>query len=71
MATAVEPTVSQIGETAGAVWHLLAEQGPLSTAKIVKQLDMPRDLVMQAIGWLAREDKVNIEVSRSQVVSLR
>ena len=71
MATAVEPTAAQIGETAGAVWHLLSEQGPLSTAKIVKQLDLPRDLVMQAIGWLAREDKVNIEVSRTQVISLR
>ncbi|MBS0208411.1 MAG: winged helix-turn-helix domain-containing protein [Planctomycetes bacterium] len=71
MATVVEPTVAQIGETAGAVWHMLAEQGPLSTAKIVKQLDLPRDVVMLAIGWLAREDKINIEMNRSAVVSLR
>jgi hypothetical protein len=27
--------------------------------------------VMQAIGWLAREDKIAIDESRNRVVSLR
>ncbi|HEV3004128.1 MAG TPA: winged helix-turn-helix domain-containing protein [Pirellulales bacterium] len=64
--------VEQIGEAAGAVWRLLAEKGPLTAAKIVKELDAPRDLVMQAIGWLAREDKLTIDAeSRSKLISLR
>ena len=73
MATMSHPTgVDQIGETAGTVWRVLAEQGPLSLAKLVKETDLHRDLVMQAIGWLAREDKVTIEEeARAKVVYLR
>jgi hypothetical protein len=50
-----------IGETAGRIWHCLEANGSLSYAQLVKQVDQPRDLVMQALGWLAREEKVLIE----------
>jgi hypothetical protein len=41
-------------------------------AKLVKGVGEPRDTVMQALGWLAREDKISIaEEGRSRVVSLR
>ena len=66
------PSVAPIGETAGMVWKALAENGPMSMAKLVKQVGQPRDTVMQALGWLAREDKISIEdQGRSRVVSLR
>ncbi|HEX3656177.1 MAG TPA: winged helix-turn-helix domain-containing protein [Pirellulales bacterium] len=71
MAIATERSVLQIGEIAGAVWRVLSDQGPLTTAKLIKAVDAPRDLVMQAIGWLAREDKIVIDESRNRVVSLR
>jgi hypothetical protein len=64
--------IGQIGETAGQIWHALDESGSLSLAKLVKTIDAPRDTVMQAIGWLAREDKLEIEeTSRGRVISLR
>ncbi len=64
--------VTQIGETAGLIWGALSDEGPLSTAKLVKMIDRPRDTVMQALGWLAREDKIQIdEEGRSRIVSLR
>lgn len=64
--------VAHIGETAGVVWRVLAENGPMSMAKLVKAVGEPRDTVMQALGWLAREDKISIEEdNRSRVVSLR
>lgn len=64
--------VEQIGETAGAVWHCLFENGAMSMTKLVKSIDAPRDTVMQAVGWLAREDKITIdESSRGRVVSLK
>ena len=44
--------VMRIGETAGLVWKALADNGPLSTAKLVKIVGQPRDTVMQAMGWL-------------------
>ena len=73
MATAMETTNLQlIGQTAGQVWHLLDENGPMSLTRLAKSIDAPRDLVMQAVGWLAREDKINIEDdARSKIVSLR
>ena len=64
--------VTQIGETAVLIWSALSDGGPLSTAKLVKIIDRPRDTVMQAIGWLAREDKIQIEEEgRSRILSLR
>jgi predicted transcriptional regulator len=60
-----------IGDTAGVVWKTLSEQGPLSMTRLVKAVGQPRDTVMQAVGWLAREDKVRIEEEgRTRVVSL-
>ena len=66
------PSIEQIGETAGEVWHLLAdEREPISLAQLAKRIDQPRDVVMQAIGWLAREDKLIIEENgRTRYVSL-
>jgi len=72
MAT-VETTslVEHIGETAGEVWHTLLEHGSLTFTQLAKEVDAPRDRVMQAVGWLAREEKVQIEEqARKRVVSL-
>ncbi len=73
MATAAPVScVALIGETSGVVWKVLADKGPLSMAKLVKAVGEPRDTVMQALGWLAREGKIWIEEEgRSRIVSLR
>jgi hypothetical protein len=66
------PFVVHIGETAGLVWKALVDKGPLSMARLVKAVGEPRDTVMQALGWLAREDKIWIQAEgRSRIVSLR
>jgi winged helix-turn-helix protein DUF2582 len=72
MATAQLSCVDQIGDAAGAVWHYLNENGPRTLTQLVKEVDAPRDVVMQAVGWLAREDKLSIEEdARKKTVSLR
>ena len=74
MATAIRTScLSEIGETAGKLWHVLDLKGPQTLTKLLKEVDdVPRDVVMQAIGWLAREDKLEIEEEgRTRVVSLR
>jgi hypothetical protein len=64
--------VAQIGETAGIVWRTLDAEGPMSLSKLVKAIGEPRDVVMQAIGWLAREDKIQIEdQGRSREIALK
>jgi hypothetical protein len=64
--------ITQIGETAGSIWQVLNTKGPQTIAKLVKETGGPRDVVMQGLGWLAREGKVNIEEeARTRVVSLK
>jgi hypothetical protein len=64
--------VVNIGKVAGIVWQTLSEKGPLKMTKLVKTIGEPHDTVMQALGWLAREDKINIaDDSRNPMVSLR
>ncbi len=68
----MSPGLAQIGETAGTVWRALSENGPLSLAKLVDRVGGNRDVVMQAVGWLAREGKIDIsETKRGRVVSLK
>ena len=64
--------IDQIGDAAGIVWHALHKEGPLSVAKLVETVELNRDLVMQAIGWLAREGKLQItETKRGRILALR
>lgn len=60
-----------VGETAGAIWQLLDERGSLAMTQIVKEINAPRDQIMQSIGWLAREGKLTIrEEGRRKIASL-
>ena len=64
--------VARVGDTAGTVWKILSASGPMTMAKLVKAVGEPRDTVMQALGWLAREEKIDIdEEGRRRIVSLR
>ena len=72
MATALtDKTIDQIGDAAGLVWKTLSSEGAMSMAKLCRSIDAPRDLVMQAVGWLAREEKVCFqEGARGRLISL-
>jgi hypothetical protein len=48
----------KIGEVAGYVWRYLEDEGKCSVSSISSSLDFPRSKVNMAIGWLAREDKL-------------
>ncbi|PHR94998.1 MAG: hypothetical protein COA78_31095 [Blastopirellula sp.] len=75
MATVVEtsPGLHElIGETAGKIWHQLNEHGPSSMPKLIKAIDCPRDQVLLATGWLAREEKLTFsDQGRSKIVALK
>ena len=73
MATAHHSCVDQIGDTAGLIWQHLHEIGPRTLTQLTKDIDAPRDVIMQAIGWLAREDKLSIEEEgrSKKIVTLR
>ena len=50
----------QVGETAGKIWEMLNESGPQTLAQIKKRFGGSGELVTFALGWLAREGKVDI-----------
>jgi hypothetical protein len=50
-----------IGETAGAVWHMLSDGGPTTLASLIEAAGVPESLFFMAVGWLARENKITIE----------
>ena len=51
---------AQIGETAGEIWHLLNDEGPQTLAQLGKKLKRANGRLNFAVGWLAREEKVDI-----------
>ncbi len=53
--------VKTIGDMAGAVWKALGAQGKGALTTLPKVLDEDVALVQQAVGWLAREHKVDFE----------
>jgi len=50
-----------IGETAGKIWQFLSQKGEANLNQIKKGVKADPNLILQAIGWLAREDKLIIE----------
>jgi hypothetical protein len=48
----------QIGEAAGRIWHYLAEYGEATLPQLQRGTTLPERLLLMAVGWLAREDKL-------------
>ena len=53
--------IQSIGETAGKVWEFLNEKGESNIIQLMRGVEADAGLILQAIGWLAREDKIRIE----------
>ncbi len=61
-----------IGDAAGIVWQYLDANGPASATKIIAETDLNKVDVQRGIGWLLREDKLNIEiVGRTEIIALK
>ena len=63
-----------IGSWAGLVWNALNEAEALGTKQIKKMTKLKDKELYAALGWLAREDKINMipseEDAKELVVSL-
>ena len=61
----------KIIETAGKAWRFLGQNGQTNVSQLAKSLKEKNEVVLQALGWLAREDKVEYAVkNRRTFVSL-
>lgn len=62
----------KIGELAGYVWRFLEDEGESSFSAVADAVDAPRSKVSMAIGWLAREDKLEFrDEGRGNKISLK
>ncbi|HNX49539.1 MAG TPA: winged helix-turn-helix domain-containing protein [Thermoanaerobaculaceae bacterium] len=65
-------SINMIGEAAGKVWHFLDEHGRSSLATLENGIEAPRGMVLMAVGWLAREGKVELaQEGRTTIAWLR
>jgi hypothetical protein len=56
---------SDIGETAGKIWQALSDEGPHTVVQLKKKLKVSNELLFFALGWLAREDKIDMVPGKS------
>ncbi len=55
----------QVGATAGKIYEKLGIQGQMSMSRLKKEVGETDTLVAMAVGWLAREGKVNLSKNRN------
>ena len=53
--------ITEIGITAGDIWHYLDMHGKSSLSQVEKGIDTNRERVLMSIGWLAREGHVIVD----------
>jgi hypothetical protein len=52
--------IGEIGTLAGAIWCALDANGGMTLTKLKKEVKAEKPLFDWAIGWLAREDKIEL-----------
>jgi hypothetical protein len=50
----------EIGKAAGSIWHTLEAKGEMTVAKLKKETETTGPVFDWAVGWLAREDKIDL-----------
>ena len=55
--------ITEIGITAGEIWHYLDENGEVTLSQLCSGIDKPHDVILMSLGWLAREGHVVVEKS--------
>jgi hypothetical protein len=49
------------GINAGKIWRTLDSSGPLTKIQLMDRIELEENELFRAIGWLARENKINKE----------
>ncbi|OGX25459.1 MAG: hypothetical protein A2787_06700 [Omnitrophica WOR_2 bacterium RIFCSPHIGHO2_01_FULL_48_9] len=58
-------------EAAGKTWQFLGKNGETAVSDLPKFIKEKDEIVLQALGWLAREDKINyLNKNKRDIVAL-
>ena len=52
--------ITEIGITAGDIWHYLDKHGSATLNELHKGIKKPKELLLMSLGWLAREGHVSL-----------
>ncbi|KPK38423.1 MAG: hypothetical protein AMJ78_10040 [Omnitrophica WOR_2 bacterium SM23_29] len=63
--------ITEIGITAGEIWHYLDEHEQVVLSQLTSGIDKPRDMILMSLGWLAREGHVILEGEKDYKIYLR
>ena len=56
-----------IGETAGLIWSYLSQNGKTTLKMLERDVEVPPDTLLMAVGWLAREGKLDLAQEKRSV----
>ena len=59
--------IADVDRMAGKVWETLGQKGEVSIAQLPRILKQKTEIVYQAVGWLARENKVQYKSKGGKV----
>jgi len=57
----------KIGKTAGIIWKTLKSKGEVNISQLPKILKEKSEITYQALGWLAREDKITYRKKNERI----
>jgi DNA-binding IclR family transcriptional regulator len=60
-------TIQTIGETAGEIWRYLKEHDEATLSTLVRAIGEPGETVHMAVGWLAREGKLELSQEKRTI----
>jgi len=60
--------IEQVGKTAGRIWDILQQKDELTISQLPKVLKEKDSLVYQALGWLAREGKIEYRTQGNKTI---
>jgi hypothetical protein len=61
--------ITEIGITAGDIWHYLDKHDQATLDELVKGIKRPKDLILMSLGWLAREGHVSLSDEKTGYLS--
>ncbi len=59
--------IREIGMAAGTIWNLLKKDGETNITQLQKKTGLPQNQLYLALGWLAREDKIQFRRDRRAI----
>lgn len=60
---------TKIGEVAGRVWKTLGEREEVAISRLPQILKEKGEMVYQALGWLAREGKIDFRRKEGKILA--